>query len=201
MKSKPALFSIILLATVLISFKDKNEIKQCYISFKSASGLVATNPDRLPEGTEKYRTVSTANGGVSVTRTDGYRILYNNDKKAPFVNLKVELSEEKSYNLDKKKLLENLFFLASHTTGMESKNLIELKFNGYTVYGINRATIETGNILGTFILFPGNNTTIYFYFNNMELEYRNFTSLSDYKKQRDRFINEYTKYLNTCKGK
>ncbi|QNR83598.1 hypothetical protein H9N25_16805 [Pedobacter riviphilus] len=201
MKSKPALFSIILLATVLISFKDKNEIKQCYISFKSASGLVAANPDRLPEGTEKYRTVSTANGGVNVTRTDGYRILYNNDKKAPFVNLKVELSEEKSYNLDKKKLLENLIFLASHTTGMESKNLIELKFNGYTVYGINRATIETGNILGTFILFPGNNTTIYFYFNNMELEYRNFTSLSDYKKQRDRFINEYTKYLNTCKGK
>ena len=127
--------------------------------------------------------------------------MYNNNKKAPFVNLKVELSEQKAYNQDKKNLIDNLKFLNSHTTGMETKDLIELEFNGIKVYGLSRATIETGSTLGTFIMFPGNGVTVYFYFNNMKPEYRNFESVSDYKKQRDRFMNEYTKYLKTCKEK
>ena len=33
----------------------------------------------------------TENGEVEVTRVDGYRVLYKNDKKVPFVNLKIEL--------------------------------------------------------------------------------------------------------------
>lgn len=201
MKSKLTLFPAILLATFLISFTSTNEITPCYISFKTATNLTAASADRLPESPEKVRIVPTAAGQVQVTRTDGYRILYNNNKKAPFVNLKVELSEQKAYNQDKKNLIDNLKFLNSHTTGMETKDLIELEFNGIKVYGLSRATIETGSTLGTFIMFPGNGVTVYFYFNNMKPEYRNFESVSDYKKQRDRFMNEYTKYLKTCKEK
>lgn len=74
MKSIHVLLSAILLAIVLISCKGKNEIKPCYISFKSTTGLVAASLDRLPEDAEKYRTVPTANGEVNVTCTDGYRI-------------------------------------------------------------------------------------------------------------------------------
>ncbi|KOY87817.1 hypothetical protein AD998_18250 [bacterium 336/3] len=201
MKSKLMLFSTIFLTGILISFTTKNEIGQCYISFKNATNLTATDPDRLPEASEKFRIVKTDKGEVEVTRMDGYRVLYNNEKNAPFVNLKVELSDKKSYEKDKKNLLDNLKYLNSHSQNMETKDLIKLEFNGYKVYGFSRATIETGSTLGTFVMFPGNGVTVYFYFNNMKPEYRNFESVEDYKKQRDKFIDEYTKYLKTCNGK
>src|ERR1700761_5445453 len=104
MKSSLRLFSTILLTTLLFSFTSKNEIGQCYISFKTATGLITANPDRLPETSEKLRLVKTDNGEVEVSRIDGYRVLYNNKKNAPFVNLKVELSENKSYDKDQKNL-------------------------------------------------------------------------------------------------
>lgn len=201
MNSKLILFSIIFLTAILFGFSSKNEIEQCYISFKTATNLTVDNPDRLPETSEKVRIIKTENGEVEVTRIDGYRILYKNDKKAPFVNLKVELSEIKSYTKDQKNLIDNLKYLNSHSTGMETKDLIELEFNGYKIYGLSRGSIEAGSTLGTFVTFPGNGVVVYFYFNNMKPEYRNFESLDDYKKQRDRFIDEYTKYLTTCKDK
>jgi hypothetical protein len=119
----------------------------------------------------------------------------------PFVNLKVELSKNGSYDSDQKNLLDNLIYLNSHSQNMETKDLIELEFNGYKVYGFSRAAIDTGAILGTFVMFPGNGVIVYFYFNNMKPEYRNFESVDDYKKQRDRFMDEYTKYLKTCNDK
>ncbi len=127
--------------------------------------------------------------------------MYSNEKKAPFVNLKVELSDKKSYDKDQKNLIKNLKYLISHSTGIESKDLIELEFNGYKAYGLSRGSIESGSTLGTFVMFPGNGITVYFYFNNLTPEYRNFESLEDYKKQHDRFIDEYTKHLTTCQIK
>lgn len=201
MKSILILLSTILLTGILLSFTTKNEIGQCYISFTSSTNLVVAETERLPETAEKVRTIKTDNGEVEVTRIDGYRILYNNEKKAPFVNLKVELSENNFYYKDQTKLLENLKYLNSHSQNMETKDLIELEFNGFKIYGFSRATIESGSTLGTFVLFPGNGVTIYFYFNNLRPEFRNFESVEDYKKQRDRFIDEYTKYLTSCKDK
>jgi hypothetical protein len=201
MKSKAIILTIFLLTALFFSFTNRNEIGQCYVSFKTASNLTAADPDRLPETSEKVRTVKTDNGELEVTRIDGYRILYNNTKKAPFVNLKVELSEEKSYEKDQKHLLDNLKYLNSHSAGMETKDLIELTFNGYKVYGLSRGTIEAGSTLGTFIMFPGNGVTVYFYFNNLKPEFRNFESVEEYKKQRNKFMDEYTKFLTTCKDK
>jgi hypothetical protein len=199
MKSILIFLSTILLTGILLSFTTKNEIGQCYISFKNSTNLIVAEPERLPETSEKVRTVKTDNGEVGVTGIDGYRILYNNEKKAPFVNLKVELSENKFYDKDQTNLLENLKYLNSHSQNMETKDLIELEFNGYKIYGFSRTTIESGSTLGTFVMFPGNGVTIYFYFNNLRPEFRNFDSVEDYKKQRDRFIDEYTKYLTICK--
>ena len=201
MKSKLTLLLTILIAIFLVSFRSKNEIGQCYISFKNATNLTFAEPDRLPETAEKVRTLKTDNGEVEVTRIDGYRVLYNNSNNVPFVNLKVELSDDKSYKKDQKSLIENLKYLNSHSTGMETKDLVELEFNGYKVYGLSRGTIESGSTLGTFVLFPGNGVTVYFYFNNLKPKYRNFESVDDYKRQRDKFIDEYTKFLKTCSDK
>jgi hypothetical protein len=201
MKSELTLFYTIIFTIFFSNFTTKNEIGQCYISFKTATNLTVSDPERLPGTSENVRIVKTDKGEVEVTRIHGYRVLYNNDKKVPFVNLKVELSKNGSYDSDQKNLLDNLIYLNSHSQNMETKDLIELEFNGYKVYGFSRAAIDTGAILGTFVMFPGNGVIVYFYFNNMKPEYRNFESVDDYKKQRDRFMDEYTKYLKTCNDK
>lgn len=201
MRTKIILFSTLLLTTALFGFKNRNEISKCFISFSNATNLTAATPDRLPESAEKVRTIKTDEGDVEVTRIDGYRVLYNNNKKVPFVNLKVELSDPNSYENDKKRLLDNLKYLNGHSTGMETKELVELNYNGYKILGLSRGSIEAGSTLGIFIMFPGNGVTVYFYFNNLKPEFRNFESLEDYKKQRDKFIEEYTKHLTTCSDK
>jgi len=197
MKTNISLFAILILSISLLSFTSKNEISKCYILF-NPDNLIAAEPERLPETAEKFRTIKTDNGEVTITRIDGYRILFNNDKGVPFVNLKVELSNEKSYDADQKNLLENIKYLNEHSKNMETKDLIELDFNGYKIYGLNRNTIEEGSNLGTYIMFPGNGVSIYFYFNNLKPEFRTFSSIEDYKKQRDKFLEAYTAHLKKC---
>ena len=201
MRSRIIVLSTFVATIAFFSFKNRNEIGKCFISFTTATNLTAATPERLPETAEKVRTVKTDEGEVEVTRIDGYRVLYNNNKKAPFVNLKVELSEPNSYETDKKRLLDHLKYLNAHSTGMETNELIELNFNGYKISGLSRGSIEAGSTLGIFIMHPGNGVTVYFYFNNLKPELRNFESVEDYKKQRDQFIEEYTKYLTTCSNK
>jgi len=201
MKYCTSLASTLLLMFAVVSFQIKNEIGNCFISFQGTTNLVAAQPERLPENAEKFRAVTTDSGEVNITRIDGYRILYNNNKEVPFVNIKVELSAENSYISDQKKLLDNLKFLNAHSGGMETKELIVLTFNGCTITGFSRGTVESGSTLGTFVLFPGNGIAVYFYFNNLKPGYRNFESVEDYKKQRNQFIEAYTKYLLACTGK
>jgi hypothetical protein len=199
MKSKTIFLSTLLLTIVLFSFKNNNEIGKCYLSFTPTKNLKVTVPDRLPVSSERGRLVNTENGEVKVSRIDGYRLFYNNDKNVPFVNLKVELSEENAYETDKIKIIDHLKYMNSRSKGMETKELIELNFNGYKIWGLSRENIETASTLGIFAMFPENGITVYFYFNNQKLEDRNFENLEDYKKQRDQFIDEYTKHLATCK--
>jgi hypothetical protein len=201
MNSKIRFFSTIILAVALFGFSNKNEISNCFLSFTTATNLTAAEPERLPETSEKVRTVKTEYGEVEVSRLDGYRILYNNEKKGPFVNLKVELSDPGFYESDQKKVLDNLKYINANSDGMETKELIELNFNGYKIWGLSRGTIEVGNTLGIFIMFPGNGVAIYFYFNNLKPDVRNFASVEDYKKQRDKFIDDYTKHLITCSNR
>jgi hypothetical protein len=199
MPNKYFLFIAVSLVAVFSSFTPSHEISSCFISFKGSIKLKTLEPDRLPENSEKVRKLKTDNGDVDVSRVDGYRVLYNNDKNVPFVNLKVELSSPESYEKDKIALVDNLKYLNSHSVGMETQDLIELHFNGYRIFGLSRGSIEAGSNLGTFVMFPGNGVTVYFYFNNLKPEYRNFESVEEYKKLRDNFIDSYTKHIKTCK--
>lgn len=191
--------ALLIAAICLFSFKPGDHIAACYLSFAGTGALTAQTPDRLPEAAEKSRTVKTNDGTVTVSRTDGYRILYHNEHGAPFVNLKVELSEAAEYATDQQHLLDNLRYLIVHSKGMESSDLIQLNKNGYSIYGLSRSDIDSGSILGTFLMFPGDNTVVYFYFNNLKPEYRNFSSVADYKRQRDDFLDQYTRHLQHCR--
>ena len=201
MKLQITLFFTVLLTITFLSFKSKNEINNCYISFKNATNLKAEKPEQKPRNAGNFRTVNTAYGDVEVTSVEGFRIIYNNNKKAPFVNLKVELSDPDSYETDQKKIIDNLKYLNSGSPGMESEELVELTFNGYKISGLSRANIETGSTLGIFAMFPGNGVSVYFYFNNAKPGLRNFENVEEYRKQRDIFLDEYTKHLVVCIGK
>ncbi|MBE9585539.1 hypothetical protein IM792_13875 [Mucilaginibacter sp. JRF] len=199
MKVSVNLFAFVLFIS-LCAFTAPDSIKQCYLSFKKASNLKAQPAERIPETTSKTRMLATKTGEVPITVTDGYRIIYNNKKKAPFVNLKVELSKPENYEQDKKNVLANLNYINSQSTGMESAGkLIELSYNGYKAYGLSRADISEGQTLGTFVIFPGDNTIIYLYFNNIEADKSHFKTATEYKGYRNDFIGQYTAHLAACK--
>jgi hypothetical protein len=193
----------ILLITGIYSFSvgQNNIIGNCYINFNKASKLSMASPERLPDVAKQGRKLQTEAGEVNVTTIDGYSIDYNNRKKAPFVNLKVELSDPDSYGADTTHILQNLKYLNSKSQDMETSELIKLDYNGYTFYGLSRNTIEKGSTLGVFVMFPGNNIIVYFYFNNLKPEIRNFKSVDDYKSQRNDFFGAYTNHLNSCVSK
>jgi hypothetical protein len=183
----------------LLSFTVKPEVKPCFLSFNKASGLKMNPPERMPEENDHTRKLPTDRGELDITIADGYRILYLNKKHAPFVNLKVELSAPENYEADKRIVLDNLKYLNANSAGMESKDLLELSYNGYKIYGLSRAGIENGSTLGTFVMFPGDNTIVYFYFNNLKPGYRTFENVDEYKSLRNDFIGEYTAYIKQCK--
>ncbi len=194
--------STLLVITALYSFSPKqNEISNCYINFNKASKLSMASPERLPATAEKERQLQTENGEVEVSRLDGYRVLYNNKYKVPFINVKVELSDSESYGKDTAYILENLKYLNSQGKNMETSDLIQLSYNGYIIYGLSRNTIEEGSTLGSFVMFPGNEVTVYFDFNNLKPEVRNIESLDDYKSQRNAFFGGYTSHLKNCSDK
>ncbi|HMG82931.1 MAG TPA: hypothetical protein VK559_07835 [Ferruginibacter sp.] len=198
MKSLLKLFFIIALSFSSLGCRETNHIDNCYISFTTASNLTAASPDRLPDDGDKFWTVTTYNGETKVSRIDGYRVLYYNSYNAPFVNLKVELSDDSSYETDKKNILDNLTYLNKNSPGMESKDLIKLDLNGYSVFGLSRSNLDQGHTIGSFAFFPGNGIIVYFDFNTLTATTRNFKDIKEYKKQRNQFIDEYTKYLRIC---
>ncbi len=201
---KPKITTLLLLAGTifLFSFSGKHEIGKCYISFDNATDLKLSATNRLPENSDKFRKVSTENGDATISRLDGYRILYNNKKNATFVNLKVELSDPGSYGKDTANILSNLKYLNhKDEKDMETTDLIQQRYNGYIIYGLSRKSIEEGYILGSFVMFPGNNIIVYFYFQNIKPDYRQFDNLNDYKRQRNGFLGLYTFYLRDCKDK
>ncbi len=192
-------FSLLIVSLVAISypFIGQCQLNDCYLTHVDHDypRMVA---EKLPDLAEKFRKIKIERGEVTISRTAASRTLYYNEKDVPFINLKVELSDSNSYEADKKKLIEHLKYLNAHSTGMETKDLIELNFNGYKFIGLSRASIESGSTLGTFLMFPGNGIVVYFYFNNLKPEHRNFESVDDYKKLRDKFMYGYTKFLKTC---
>jgi len=188
-------FSIVVI-TLLFLITSFKPIDDCYLSFQH-SILIKQNPDRLPDPTP--RTLSVNSDEVKISRVDGYRIRYNNAKNAPFADVKVELSQNGEYENDQENLIRNLHYLYTHSSASRKEEFIDTKVNGYRILGISNTTIDVGSNLGTFIMFPGEGVTVYFYFNNLKPEYRNFVDADDYKKQRNQFFEEYTKHLRVCK--
>lgn len=190
-----SLFLFVLLYA-LCAFNVFEGTDSCYITFHTSGGLTAAQPDRLPESAvaDKYRILNIGDDTVHVSTLDGYRILYNNVHGAPFINMKVELSDEASYEQDKKHLHRMLQRLAD----TENIEVEKHKVNGFTIFGVSDQTFQHGSNLATYIMFPKKNIVVYFYFNNLREAYSNVKNLEDFRQQRDFFFEEYTAHLTKC---
>ncbi len=173
----------------------QNRISTCFTSFSGAGGLVAQDPVRISASADTFRQIKTNMDVVTISRLDGYRILYNNSKGKPFLDLKVELSAPDRYGTDTIELIENLKYLKVMLPGMQ---YVTLPVNGYTIYGLTHSSVEDGTMLGTFAMFPGHNTVIYFNLINLKEPYRTYLSIEDYISVRDNFLDAYTRYLLRC---
>lgn len=198
MKNYPVLFVLILLIFSSSAIATDKTIDPCFVSFEDATHLNALSPNKLSKDQAKPRKLATAAGYVKVSRIDGYRVVYKNENKELFVTLIVELSSPKKHEADQANLLANLYYLNLITDDMETEELIELEFNDYKLYGIGSSTIEDGETLGIFVMFPGNDIIVYFYFQNIDEDDRHFQTLDEFKTERDLFLEEYTLHLSEC---
>lgn len=186
----------------LCAFARHSDIKPCYLSFKKAHDLKAQPAEHIPETISKTRMLATETGEVPITITDAYLVTYNNKKKAPFVDMKIELYKPEDYEQNKKNVLASLLYTNAQATGMElTGKLIELNYNGYTAYGFSRADINKGHLLGKFVIFPGDNIIVYLSFKNIDPNKSHFKTATEYKAYRNDFIGEYTAHIAACKGK
>jgi len=195
MKSNFKILSTILLATLFLSATPKSKIEPFFIEFKSTEKLNPSEPDVIQKDADKFKIVETDLGAVKVSRLEGYKISYITDQRIAAVNLKVELSDKKSYDKDQMNLINNFRFINSNLTDVEAKDLIELEYNGYKIYGYSKSNVGKVGALGTFVMFPGEGVVVYFDFYNISPESALFKSVDQYKKQRTAFLEEYTKFI------
>ncbi len=168
-----------------------------YTACKLDSGLRIVQVDRLPKGV-KSRTVETSKGDQKISLADGYRVMvaYNNDRDW-FANIKAEKSLTAEYERDKEGVIENLKWAASTSKELESAEPVKVSFNGYEGYGTSKRALETGDMLGIYVLFSDTERTITtFYFINQNVNRKRFQTIEEWKTVRDEFLNTYTTCIN-----
>ena len=140
----------------------------------------------------------TKDGDVRIPVEVGYRVLVTYMEDEPFGNLKVERLPKSQYSDAKATLLKGLEFLATEP-GMEPIVQTATR-NGLTIYGTTRNKLE-GGTLSIYDLFRDEESVVVsMYLLNAEPRWRLFSTLEEYKKIRDQFLDAYIKCLATAQG-
>jgi len=164
-------------------------------SFKGYDGVHISKTDHIRGPKLTTRQIPTSKGLVKVSRLSGTRIIYVNNENVPFVNIKVETSSENDYSSNQKKLLEYFNHIASGSDKIENKKVAKISMNGYTLYGFTNSDINNVNIISSFIFFPKKNLTVFVDFNSINAP-KNYKNLSEFKKLRDLFLENYTLFIS-----
>jgi DNA-binding cell septation regulator SpoVG len=146
----------------------------------------------------KNRAVETADGYKEVSRTNSYEILISYPNTDIFASIRPEMSEANSYEQDKKNVLENLKYSISLSRDLESNDPIKTTYNGFESYGLNRNTLNSYNTIGQYVLFNDADktiTTIYFF--NAKPKKRKFQTIEEWRGLKEKFLNNYTRCINT----
>ena len=197
MKTKFIILSIVTSTIFLCGSSSEKGIDKCYVSLEKSAGLKASEPTQIKEG--KFET---ADGAVIFSSVDGYYVEYTNKKKTIAVGVGARLLNSDTYQADttaiisyfKQRLAEDIAF-------SDSKNLTELTFNGFKIYGSRANTIdldEKYKFLGAYVLFPQKDMVVFIYFYNLGSKSKPYKDLSDLHSKINGFLGEYTGHLQKC---
>lgn len=195
----PKTYFAIAIVFIATAFTTQQTIPDCFLSLKKTDNLNLNATDRLPAASPAKLNIPTTSGYKTIKQTDGYRLLYRNNKGADFVDLKVELSDPARYASDTTALIEYIQYLQKEEKSLEGSAPLKITYNGYTLHGISRSSLNNVNTLGTFVMFPGNNVTVHFYFNNLPPDKRHYKTVEEYKSLRNDFFGRYTSHIKQCR--
>jgi hypothetical protein len=129
--------------------------------------------------------------------TDGYRVMFAYPNTDFFANLKVEQSNAADYDKNKEVVILDLKSTIAGTEDVDSPTPVKISLNGFTGYGLTRKKIRTGGVLEMYLLFSDwKRAIITIYFLNQRPEASSFNTIGEYRKLRDRFLNDYTGCVN-----
>lgn len=135
------------------------------------------------------RSVGTAHGPRDVVVLHGIS-LHIAFAGTAFVNFKAERLA--SFDSAKLNLIQSLRVAAEGTSDMESKTPRRSSLDGFDVHAINRTTLS-GGVESMYLLFRDvDKTVVTLYLPNTPPEAPQFSTIEQYRAQRDRFVQTYT---------
>lgn len=189
------LFLSLALVTSLCSFAPKpKDNSACYTSFTDPKGLKATVPQKKVAAAASTQFQDIQGASAVVAAAESYDVAYSNKKKQIFVTLKVQPSPDQLDPDHKEGILEHLKNKSRAWAAAESKDLIELDYNGYHFYGLSANTTKT-DTLSLFVCFTEERNAVYLCFLNAS---KSFKTMEEFKSLRNGFIGDYTNYLREC---
>ena len=135
---------------------------------------------------------TTKNGEVRIPVEAGFRVLVTYKETELFGNLKVERLPKSQYIDEKSNLLSSLEYLSA-APGNEPVQTDTR--NGLTIYGHTRNKLEGGTLSIYYLFLDQESVAVSMYLLNAEPAERKFSTLDEFKKIRDRFLDAYTKCL------
>ncbi len=182
------------LPTSLIAQRPPNDPKSFvhYLSCTFDDSLKVVERIRLPKHAEKFRVLKTGAGSERVSLLDGYTVVFVNRDNGFKVNMKIEQSDSQDYLRDKQVIVESLKWVLSTSIEMDARGIKTSRMKRFETYGLDRATLEIGNVIGTYVFFSDTDQKIItIYFVNQGPKVRKFQTIEEYGILRDKFLNRY----------
>ena len=185
-----------------------------YTSCQFEDELEVVKIDHIVKKKNQPRAVKTATGEKEISRIGSYRVMVQYPKADYFfANIRPEKSLPERYATDKEAALEGLKHSVASAKFMETGEPVSGIYNGFEVYKSNRTVIEIYdekgakvrevNTIGMDILFSDTDQTIttVYYFNTRTPKNRRFQTVAEWRVLRERFLNQYTRCINSNSGR
>lgn len=185
-----------------------------YTSCRFEDDLEVVKIDHIVKTKNEPRTVRTAQGEKEISRIGSYRVMVQYPKADYFfANIRPERSLPERYAKDKEAAIEGLKHSLATAKFMETGEPVRGIYNGFEVYKSSRTVIEINdekgtkitevNTIGIDLLFSDIDQTIttVYYFNTRTPKNRRFQTIAEWHVLRERFLNQYTKCINSNSGR
>lgn len=194
------LFVSLVTSTRIISGQNQSTpgkvILEPYTTCTFPDGLKVVKVDSLGQGVTT-RSVDTSTGPRNVEMTAGLRIMFAYPQTDFYANVNAELLPSATYLEEKQWLVDSWQYSHVTSPGTTVNSALTKKLHGFEVHGFDRDKLE-GGVLGFYLMFDDrSHVATTFYLLNQEPDVRNFKTIEEYRRLRDRFLETYTSCIRT----